>query len=299
MFHHFHFEDNIPFGQGSITEYKFEKIISFLQEKYILLPASEWYEKSISNKIRNNEICLTFDDNLKGQFEVAFPILEKYRLSGFWFIYSSPLVGVIEKLELYRYFRCTFFNNINDFYIEFTFATEKLFGRSRLNKLLTKYNSNEYLKPFPFYSKEDKIFRFIRDEILGKEKYNLVMDRMIESSKLDVFNVGKKIWFGKDEISTLCNSGNIIGLHSHSHPTRLSNLNYEDQFDEYYTNKKILEDITEYKLKIAAHPTNSYNTDTFKVFKELGVEMAFRSNSENRFNSIFEMPRVDHALINI
>ena len=50
---------------------------------------------------------------------VALPVLEKYGLTAFWFIYSSPFTGVMERLEIYRNFRSTMYQKVSDFYNDF------------------------------------------------------------------------------------------------------------------------------------------------------------------------------------
>ena len=102
MFHHFHDDLKHIKGQGSIDHIQFENLLIFLKKNFKILKAENWYKKAINNELTENEICLTFDDNLLCQYEVALPILEKYGLTAFWFIYSSPLKGVNEKIEIYR-----------------------------------------------------------------------------------------------------------------------------------------------------------------------------------------------------
>ena len=43
------------------------------------------------------------------------------------------------------------------------------------------------------------------------------------------------------DIKKISNKGHIIGLHSHSHPTRIDKLDYKSQYIEYTKSKKILE----------------------------------------------------------
>jgi peptidoglycan/xylan/chitin deacetylase (PgdA/CDA1 family) len=82
MFHHFH--DNLHIkGQGSISASKLEAMIKYLKKDKIILSADEWYYKALCNRLRDNEVCLTFDDNLKCQFDIAYPVLEMLNLKAF------------------------------------------------------------------------------------------------------------------------------------------------------------------------------------------------------------------------
>ena len=103
MFHHFH--DNIHIkGQGSISAEELEKMIRFLQRDKVILSADEWLYNALQNKLSDNEVCITFDDSLKCQFDIAYPVLERFNIKAFWFVYTSPLEGVLEKLEVLRIF---------------------------------------------------------------------------------------------------------------------------------------------------------------------------------------------------
>jgi peptidoglycan/xylan/chitin deacetylase (PgdA/CDA1 family) len=120
---------------------------------------------------------------------------------------------------------------------------------------------------------------------------------MIEDSGVDLTAVSKEIWFDRDAVKYLSDNGHIIGLHSHTHPTRLNLLSFEEQLNEYKPNYNVLSDIIGSEICVAAHPTNSYNEDTFKVFEQLGITISFRSTMESGFNSNYEFPRIDHALL--
>ena len=64
MFHHF-YDNNLHLqGQGAISKDQFHRIIKFIGIKNIL-NADLFYEKFKSNKLKNNEVCITFDDAIK------------------------------------------------------------------------------------------------------------------------------------------------------------------------------------------------------------------------------------------
>src|SRR3990167_6501841 len=107
MFHHFHGEGHYV-GQGSISGREFEDILQFVGLKRILNP-EEWLGRLETGQLKDEDLCLTFDDGLLCQFDVAFPVLEKYGLRAFWFVYSSVFEGKpSSKFEIYRVFRTKF-----------------------------------------------------------------------------------------------------------------------------------------------------------------------------------------------
>lgn len=301
MYHHFHDDKLHIKGQGSISSEDFDRMLTFYEREknYNFISANNYTEKSLKGSLKNNDICITFDDALKCQFDIAYPILKKRNISAFWFVYTSPLEGVIERLELYRHFRFSKFSDIDEFYAEFfrmTFNMEKDMNID-IKSLLKEFNPENFLKGFPFYSYNDKKFRYLRDDVLGIEKYNFIMDEMLNEWDYDVKSNSKLLWMEPSDIKELYSQGHVIGLHSHTHPTAMEKLSYSEQMKEYSTNKEILESITKSKVNSVSYPCNSYNNNTISIMKELDIKIGFRANLERGFNSVHEMRREDHSNI--
>jgi hypothetical protein len=227
MFHHFHDTlDHAP-SQGSIDGDQLSQIIRDIGRGRIL-PALEFQNRAINGKLSEHHVCLTFDDNLLCQYDVAVPVLEDFGLTAFWFVYTSVMQGNIERLEIYRDFRNTQFPSIDEFYAAFFIRVyESEFGR-RAEGALRSFEPSKYLAGFPFYSEADRRFRFIRDEVLGADAYAKVMDAMMADAHYDVRDIAKRLWMGDDEVLSLHESGHIVGLHSHTHPTRIERLSEDE-----------------------------------------------------------------------
>jgi len=296
MFHHFH-DERHPVGQGSISGGQFEEIISWLAKRYNLISADHYMSKLKSNTLNELDICLSFDDALLCQTEIAVPILNKFDLKAFFFVYSSPLVGNPDPLEIYRYFRNVKFSNIDDFYKEFfELAESKFVDEMSVCKKL--FDSKEYLINFPFYTVNDKLFRYARDQILGVNKYNYLMNELIHLHNFNTDEISLKLWMKSSDIKNLNNSGHIIGLHSYSHPTMIHKLSKKEQEYEYGMNFEHLESILGNRPVAMSHPCGNYNDDTLLILKKLGIQIGFRSNNSVRdIRSNFEVPRDDHSNI--
>ncbi|SMF67533.1 Predicted xylanase/chitin deacetylase [Paenibacillus uliginis N3/975] len=297
MFHHFHDDYKHIRGQGSISTDTFELIISYLQKNYTILSADEWMDKALCKTLNDNEICLTFDDNLLCQYELAYPVLKKYNIKAFWFVYTSPFKGELEKVEIYRYFRSAYFQEINEFYDSFYNFIEKTEFNSEVKKALENFSPESYLSDFSFYTNEDRIFRFVRDQILKPRRYFIVMDSMLKDYNVELNLLREKLWMSKENIKELHIEGHRIGLHSHTHPTSVASLSFNDQMIEYKSNLEILSEILGEAPESMSHPCNSYNQNTIKVLEELKVKLGFRANMKNCSNAIYEFPREDHAII--
>ena len=297
MFHHFYDADKHIQVQGAINANDFRKILYYLNVNYNLISADEWTLKSINNSLEKKDICITFDDNLLCQFEIALPVLKEFNLKAFWFIYSSPLVGVTEKLELYRYYRSSHYNTINDFYIDFNNHISNSNYKDLIENKLKNYDETDYLSQFSFYSLEDKKFRYIRDEILGQSIYYELMDNMLKKNNINIKSISELLWMRPEQIKILSNEGHIIGLHSHTHPTALRKLNKEQQYKEYDTNHKVLSSIINTEINTMAHPNGSYSKETLELLSSRNIKVGFRSDFEEGFDSVLEYPRIDHAYL--
>jgi len=296
MFHHFH-QPGARFGQGSITADRFADMLDFVGRD-LFLPAEEWHQRAIEKKLGKDDLCITFDDNLMCQYEIAAPVLESYGLTGFFFIYSSVCGGNIENLEVYRVFRSEYFDSIPAFYEAFEREAEARLPEINLPGRMKDFNPADNLQSFAFYTAEDKRFRFIRDDVLGPEDYSLVMDAMIAQRGLKKDILAQHLWMDDHCLRSLGKKGHIIGLHSYSHPTRLCNLARETQAEEYRKNYEHIAQAIGVKPTSMSHPCNSYNRETLEILGELGIRVGFCATMcEIEDRGPLEFPRKDHANI--
>jgi peptidoglycan/xylan/chitin deacetylase (PgdA/CDA1 family) len=295
MFHHFHGEHHSR-GQGSISAEQFEKMIDWLEDKYTLLDAEEYSFKLKKRKLRDNDICLTFDDGLLCQADIAAPILKKRSIRAFFFVYTSPFSGKIDYLEIYRYFRMTEFVSIDEFYEEFFKQTLAIFP----DKYLTAQSDYDpkYLVEFAIYTVTDKWFRYLRDRVLDGDEYQLVMAYLMRDKNFEVNDIIKKLWLTEGNLMDLSNQGHQIGLHSHSHPTAFHLLGKQRQRAEYLENYTCLRDLLNCPLVSMSHPCGNYTDDTLTILKSMNILIGFRVNrSINHIRSDLEVPREDHSNI--
>jgi hypothetical protein len=165
MFHHFHDGLKHKESQGSIGLEEFREILDFLGSNYEVLSPDEYLFRFEENGLKSNNVCLTFDDALKCQFDIALPELERRGLKAFFFVYSGAFSETPPPLEFYREFRNNYFDNIDDFYSGFFDLVDHSFPH-QYSKFLIDF-SPTYLDAFPFYTLNDRKFRFIRDVVLG------------------------------------------------------------------------------------------------------------------------------------
>jgi len=295
MFHHFHGHGH-PAGQGAISAAQLEQLISYVGAHNVLDP-QEWMESAEAGRLQPEHRCVTFDDALLCQYDIARPVLDSLGIKAFWFVYSGVFHGDLpsQRLEIYRHYRTVQFTDIEEFYERFF---EKLI-QSRFNTVYKKqildFTPDNYLNQFPFYSASDRLFRYCRDVILGPEHFFEIMDSMIASDLNYSWDAAaRSLWMKDDHVARLSREGHMIGLHSYTHPTDLASLSFERQQEEYYRNYDHIRSVTGEAPKCASHPCCSYNSDTLHILNALGVRIGFRSNMESK-QGLLCMPREDHT----
>ncbi len=304
MFHHFHDDVIHKRGQGSISKDQFYKLIRFIGQENIL-DAEVFFDKLSNNKIKQNEVCFTFDDAIKCQLDIALPVLEDLKIKSYFFVYTSIFDGRPDYLEIFRYFRMNYFDSVDDFYSIFfdtlDYDIENFLDgkKSLIETIKERYN---------FYSYEDIKFRIVRDYLLGKDNYEKCMFKIMDSMKFNYNKIISKLFFEKDDVVMLDNLGHKIGLHTHNHPTKIEKMNYDQQNLEYTQNKddlaKILNKPKDY-INTSSHPLGSYNKDSLEILTNLGIKLAFKDNMrierekgmKKINNSSLEIAREDHIEI--
>jgi peptidoglycan/xylan/chitin deacetylase (PgdA/CDA1 family) len=295
MFHHFHSESHAP-KPGSIDAEGFRRLVHHLQESFNLLPAEVFLDRALSKSLEPDDVVLTFDDALKSQVDVALPVLDELSLTAVFNVYSSVFSGEPDPLEIYADFRAIAFDSFSEFWQDFR-ATSSAQFPGKTARLGSEYPP-DYLSTFSFYSVEERQFRFLRDALLGPSSYRVVMDEMIARSAYDVGSRIGLLWMNKAELSRIAGGGHTVGLHSHTHPTRMSALSRETQKREYVSNFEwIVSELGETPT-VVAHPCGDYSKETLDILESLGISVGFRSSlTPGRYHSTLEIPRQDHAVL--
>lgn len=293
MFHHF-YDARHPAGQGAIGAPQLDEIIRRIGPRRIL-PAREWFERAAAGRLGRQDVCLTFDDNLRCQFDVALPVLRAWKLTAFWFICTGVFDGRPPRLEIYRAFRTRCYRNIDDFYADFFRFLATSSEADEVAAALERFCPEDYLRPFAFYSEADRRFRFVRDEVLGPQRYERAMEALMACRGVRPADLAEGLWMDDACLRTLADEGHVLGLHSHTHPTRLADLPARRQLQEYRDNCMTLLRITGRRPECVSHPCNSYNADTLALLTRLGVRVGFRANAAQDRYGPLEHPRIDAA----
>ncbi len=293
MFHHFSGPTDPGYAKGSLSSEQFLSVLKGIDTDRLASP-NVFRESYFDNQ---GDVCVTFDDNLKSQLSVAIPVLEKLGLKAFFFLYSGAFEDTLPLFELVRYFASSQFDSVERFNSAFINSAIKQSSDISYKELAGQVSEVDYLGEFSFYSQSDRIYRYLRDVILGQELFEARIVSFMKDYGFDQ-SFAPNILLDRDDIRYLVKSGHEIGFHSHSHPTSLGRLDIDSQRLEYSKSKKILEDIVNRPIWSCSYPNGSYDESSLALMGELDVDIAFRSSplpSDLKSKPQYEIDRIDHV----
>lgn len=291
-----HFKDvRHPPIQGALDAAAFNALLDRYEGR--ILDPGTWVERSLDGTLPQDHICLTFDDALRSQIDVALPILSRRGIKAFFFVYSSVFEGKLEWLEVIRYFRNIAYPDVVDFYEDFYRQAAETEWGPKVAAARDSAEADVYLANYAFYSPEDRRFRYVRDKLLTFEFYTRIIERMMRMRDFDAGRIRHEIWMTDEDLLTLQAAGQTIGLHSYTHPTTMGALPKDEQFREYDLNRVHLTRLLGYCPEVMAHPSGSYNDDTLRILEDMKVRIGFRSDDRPGSGTLLEQPRLDHTML--
>jgi len=278
-------------SQGAINWEEFKKIVETIRKTNVISSAEVLNEDSLENL--EEKIFITFDDGLLRQFTLGLDWLEKLDVVACFYIHTSPLLGDYDVHQLLRTFKnSAIFKNVEEFNKTFTDYLLTSYDIEEVKRIDDSFDKEGYFNQFTFYSESDKKLRFIRDRYLVPDVYKEKAFSFIQSYNVELNSLAKDTYMTKDTLKTITERGHVVGLHSHSHPSNLGSLSYQDQLIEIKTNKEVIESITDVVPKTISYPSNSYNSDTITHLIDLGIGSGFRADDMVN-KAPYELPRID------
>jgi peptidoglycan/xylan/chitin deacetylase (PgdA/CDA1 family) len=256
-----------------VHQLMFERQLSVLTKYFNVLPLNKAAKLLQQNALPPRSVCITFDDGYLDNYDVALPILKKWRMPATFFIATAYMGGL---------------NMWNDVVID-------AFKSTHLQHCdLTQFGLSEYLLYTPTQRKNAAY------SVLGKWKYENVQKRDLLarqlSAKLEVSQL-PRLMMNADEIRHLVRAGMEIGAHTVSHPI-LQKLDHAQAQKEIEDSKHILEEITGKSVNSFAYPNGRLDKDYSYVHvdmvKAAGFEVAVTTNwgKAERASAVHELPRL-------
>ena len=284
--------------QGALTEEQFEDVIGYLQTRYRLIGAEQFIEEASKGCTTPDTICLTFDDGLKSQYEIAWPVMKKHGLTGFYFINTCWMEGNKSLLEVFHDFRFRMFDDIDQFYLEFYKVMNRagVIDEMTIRKIET-FDYDSYLPHCIWHTYNDKLFRYTRDQLLTQQQYMDCMFELMRTKNYDIEKYADFLWINESDICDLRRNRNIIGLHTHNHPTNMKKLTYSEKEYEYKMNQKILQRILKEEIRTVSYPCGYYDSETGSILKNMGVDFGFLAFQADNEEDRLKISRINHPQI--
>lgn len=214
-------------------------------------------------------ILVTFDDGFENIYTNAFQILKKYKIPFVVFISTGFVEGKLiwtdELLKLSL--------SIEDFYNK----TKQWFSGNKLKlDLPITYNSLRL-------NMKNMSDQFRKQYFNG---FQLEEQAPIPSRLNELFSP-----LGWDQLQEMLDSGLCeVGAHTQNHPI-LSQLSYDEQYEEVVSSKKKLEEKLDKEIGLFAYPngrSRDFNEDTLSVLENSGFKYAF--TTESGINRLRDFP---------
>jgi peptidoglycan/xylan/chitin deacetylase (PgdA/CDA1 family) len=275
MYHRF---SNSP-DPFKISKDEFEEHLSYLVKHNTVLSLDEVIEaRNSGRKLPPNPTVITIDDGYADAYDIAFPLLKKYRIPATLYVITDFLDGKIWLwTDLMRYLLCAseagFFSyehpNGEIVEAELENDLQKLELAARLNAILKKLPNSE--KDYRI----EEIAESLEVEIPKKPTREFAPITWTEAREMDKSFV-------------------MIESHTVTHPI-LPNINQEQLEYELVQAKMRLEKILEREVRHFCYPNGSLNGDVQKAVESAGYQTAV--TTEYGFNSgrtdMFLLKRID------
>lgn len=303
MYHYIHGENDSKVFNNlkGITIEEFEKQILFLLTKFTPITHIDLENYFKQNKpLPDNSFYLTFDDGFKQHLTNALPILKKYNLEGSFFIPTMPLkeqkLHFLEKQRICQY---SIETDYNKFLEQFYYYTKPHISNKKLDQINPSMQNLEktqdYLSKYKFYSKEERFYRYIRDNILNKTEIEFIINDIFNNSfkeKEFIYNY----YLNKKDLSLLNDNNMIIGGHSHSHPF-LEKLSREEIKEEIVKSFDLLKYFIKKDITTFSYPYGTYNKNVIAELENNNIVYSFTTKDEINVSKLYpyEITRIDAA----
>lgn len=225
----------------------FEEQIRLLQSSYNVISLTQLVTLLLENKIRGNEVVITFDDGYKNNYENAFPILQKYNVPAIVFLATDYIA--------------------NDKWL-WVDKIEWIIDKTSTLKLSIDTLKKEYAIDSPQQKKQALATIKATLKAGHPNLSNQVIKELHDKTGLpEIPPFGDFAYLSWHEIAEMSKAGIEFGAHTKSHPI-LSKIPIEDARDEILSSKQIIEKMINKPIEHFCYPNGKIAdiNDAIKAF---------------------------------
>lgn len=242
----------VNFNNKHIKKKVFDKQMKTLKEKYNPISITQVYN-NLKKKIpfNKNDVCVTFDDGFKNNFDVATKILSKYKIPAIFYICPD----IIDKQEM--------------FWVDKIEATVSFCKKNKIKfefkKKLYEFDISSIKLKINAIKKFKKVCKILRD----KDKDQLI-EKLIKNTEVKPkSNMSRfyKVANWRQIKKASKNKLFKIGGHSFRHSI-LTNISVNDANKDISITKKMIFKNISYKVKHFSYPEGKTNSQIIKLMKK-------------------------------
>jgi len=282
MYHGVTVVDHQPPVWTQLPSHIFEKQIKWLSRNFTPVTLSEVVAAITHGKdLPSNSVLITFDDGLKNNYTVAYPVMKKYQVPGAIFL-TVDFTGTdrffwVDELYMTLVEARQQGNTIN---LSFLPAADNHFKKDQIWDAY--YVMVEFLKRIPELERKERL-KFIFDQVsLNRQKYQN--------------DFGLLSW---NDVKRMENERLMeFGCHTATHQI-LTSISDENLKDELLGSKQRMEEKLGHKVNTFCYPNGGFGVDYLAKHRELlhsvGYDCAFSTNSgmfNVRTDHPFSIPRI-------
>ena len=275
---------------------EFKEQIAYIDRHYQVVTMEEVIESlEYAKPLPKKALLLTFDDAYADHFDYVYPVLDKYKMQGSFYVPAK----VIEEHTVL---------DVNKIHFILASVEDINVIIKELRRLLEKYRGDYGLKSFETYfeklavanrhdTKEVIFVKRLLQVELPEVLRNIIVNELFEHyTQLDEASFSRELYMDKEQLSHLLRQGMHIGNHGYDHYwwDRLDEVALTQELDRSLDfMEKLGVDMQRWT---ACYPYGGYKDETMEVLKQRGCKLAVTVEAEiadvskeQRFN----LPRLD------
>jgi len=274
----------------------FKEQIDYMRKHYHIITMEEVIH-SIDNqvKIPGKSVLLTFDDAYSDQYSNVFPILDKYKLQGSFYI---PSKAITEHTVL----------DVNKIHFILASVEDKSNIVNDLKELVKFYQREYQLEDFDYYYKKlaqasrmdtkEVIFikRLLQVELVEELRINIVDTLFEKYIGVSEEAFSRELYMNEEQLKHMLRSDHHIGNHGYNHYW-WNSLNKEEMSKELDLSINFLEKLgVDINNWTACYPYGSYDNQSIEMLRKRGCKLAVTTEVDiatTNKNTRFIMPRLD------
>lgn len=277
LMYHRVYEPHTDVWDLSVSPQNFEAHLQVLQKRFSTIPLSELIDRVNRKKIKRRTVALTFDDGYLDNYQIAKPLLEKYRTPATFFICT----GNINTLNQFWWDELEqIFLNLRSIpsqlpigmLSDLSIEDRKLETEMSLDLSVKHKQWRAFVTPPP--SNRAKVFLDVWGKLwpMRYAAQQEIMGKLRIWANQSTESLHGNMCINLSQLKDLTNHALIeIGAHSMTHPA-LGTHDLDFQRSEIKHSQEWLAAVLKKKINLFAFPFGSYTPDSLNIVKELGFQ---------------------------